>query len=58
MACTELLGVITVAFEFTRYTEYRLKLFCSLKPLYCLLNEWVWLGGCGYNGRTNTIWLP
>ncbi len=29
MACTKLFGVITVAFEFIRYTEHRLKLFGS-----------------------------
>ncbi len=35
MACTELLGVITVAFEFTRYTEHRIIPFGSftVKPL-------------------------
>ncbi len=40
MASTELFGVITVVFEFIRYTEQRLKLFSSFhrktKPLYCL----------------------
>ncbi len=30
MVCTELFGEITVAFEFTRYAEHRLKLFGSL----------------------------
>ncbi len=58
MACFELFGVLTVAFE---YTEHKLKIFGSFdekKPLHCLLNEWVWLSGCGYSGRTNSIWLP
>ncbi len=38
MWLAELLGVITVAFEFNRFAEYRLKLFGSLtvKPLSCL----------------------
>ena len=29
MACTELFGVITVAFELIRYIEHKLKLFGS-----------------------------
>ncbi len=47
-----------MALEFIRYAEHRIKLSGLLieKPLYC--NKWVWLGGCGYNGHTNTIWLP
>ena len=34
MACTELFGVIAVAFEFIRYTEHRL-LFSSFDKNYC-----------------------
>ena len=25
---------------------------------FACIKEWVWLSGCGYNGRTNLIWLP
>ncbi len=54
MACTELFGVITVAFEFIRYAEHILTLFGSFDRKTIVLsflliktciNEWVWLVG-------------
>ncbi len=61
MACTELFGVITVAFELIGNSEHRLKIFgsfdkktllLSILPFLLiktinLMNKWVWLSGCG-----------
>ncbi len=67
MACTELFGVIAVAFEFIRYTEHRL-LFSSFDKNYCsvfsinithYLNRTMSVvSGCGYNDSTHKISLP